>query len=261
LQIWLLRRFATLLGLQPIVLGLLLLTRQLWPEGGVLIGTGLTVIGAVELYTGRKMREFERKPRLSAITQNSLNTFAEAARGGDGRRGEEAMSMLSEDVGRGGGGRRGRGSMASVLEMMSLTLAVTPARTAARGPVPLCKCISSSGPSFDVRTGTETLDDLVATERAARTHPDAPPHLPSLKFTDHAEEMSGILYAPELIAPPPIIWLPNDAAGVARSEAMDLEKYHGLKATLDVRTTTEDAELSSSSPRRRSTSTRKRVST
>jgi hypothetical protein len=47
--------------------------------------------------------------------------------------------------------------------------------------------------------------------------------------------MAGILYAPELIAPPPIIWLPNDSAGVARSEAIDLEKYHDLQGTLDVR--------------------------
>jgi len=83
---------------------------------------------------------------------------------------------------------------------------------------------------------TETLDDLTATERAARTHPDAPPHLPPLSFTDHAEDMAGILYAPELIAPPPIIWLPNDSAGVARSEAYDLQKYHDLQVTLDVRT-------------------------
>ena len=46
--------------------------------------------------------------------------------------------------------------------------------------------------------------------------------------------MAGILFAPELIAPPPIIWLPNDVAGVARSEAYDLQKYHDLQATLDV---------------------------
>ena len=47
--------------------------------------------------------------------------------------------------------------------------------------------------------------------------------------------MSGILYAPELIAPPPIIWLPNDSAGIARSEAYDLQRYHNLRTTLDVR--------------------------
>ncbi len=82
---------------------------------------------------------------------------------------------------------------------------------------------------------TETLDDLTATERAARTHPDAPPRLPPLPFTDHAEEMSRILFAPELIAPPPIVWLPSDNAGVARAEARDLEQFHGLKAVIEVR--------------------------
>lgn len=98
---------------------------------------------------------------------------------------------------------------------------------------------------------TETLDDLTATERAARTHPDAPPHLPPLGFADHAEDMAGILYAPELIAPPPIIWLPNDSAGVARSEAYDLEKYHDLRATLDVHTKEDVIPRTSSSSRNR----------
>jgi hypothetical protein len=112
-----------------------------------------------------------------------------------------------------------RGSMASVLEMMSLTLAVMPSASRHRGPLPL---------------RTETLDDLIATERAARTHPDAPPHLPPLSFGDHAEEMSAIMYAPELLAPPPIIWLPNDTAGVAKTEAIDLRKYHDIHVALDV---------------------------
>ena len=84
-------------------------------------------------------------------------------------------------------------------------------------------------------TETETLDDLTATERAARTHPDAPPHLPPLPFADHAEEMAGILYAPELLAPPPTIWLPNDVGGIGRSEAYDLQKHHSLPVTLDLR--------------------------
>lgn len=98
---------------------------------------------------------------------------------------------------------------------------------------------------------TEALDDLTATERAARTHPDAAPHLPPLSFADHAKEMAGILYAPELIAPPPIIWLPNDAAGIARSEAYDLERYHGLQTTLDVRSTSDVLPRRSSSSRAR----------
>ena len=87
--------------------------------------------------------------------------------------------------------------------------------------------------------------------RAARTHPDAPPHLPPLAFTDHAEDMSGILYAPELITPPPTIWLPNDSAGVARAEVYDLEKFHGLPATLDVRSQEDVAPRVSESSRYR----------
>ena len=84
---------------------------------------------------------------------------------------------------------------------------------------------------------TETLDDLTATDLAARIHPYAQaPHLPPLPFTDHAEDTRHLLYAPELISSPPIIWLPSDSSGVARSEALDLQKYHSLQVTLDVRT-------------------------
>ena len=44
-----------------------------------------------------------------------------------------------------------------------------------------------------------------------------------------------MLYAPELLAPPPVIWLPNDVGGIGRSEAYDLQRYHSLPVTLDVR--------------------------
>ena len=47
--------------------------------------------------------------------------------------------------------------------------------------------------------------------------------------------MAGILYAPELLAPPPVIWLPKDAGNISRSEAYDLQKYHNLHVALDVR--------------------------
>ncbi|KAL0068549.1 hypothetical protein AAF712_004264 [Marasmius tenuissimus] len=212
LQIWLLRRLGTLLAVQPILLGLIFLSRRIWIEGGVLVGVGVFVIVFVETFT--RIRMSERKT-LSNITQDSVETFSTTART---RRtimeDEESTSLVGSRA-----GTRPRGSMASVLEMMSLTLAVMPSRSRVRGPVPL---------------STESLDDLLQTERAAQTHPDAPPHLPALPFADHAEEMAGILYAPELIAPPPIIWLPNDRPGVGRSEALDLQKYHDLQVTLDV---------------------------
>ncbi|KAF9651959.1 hypothetical protein BDM02DRAFT_3090164 [Thelephora ganbajun] len=214
-QLFMLRGFALLLTLQPLVLGLILLSRRLWPEGGTLIGTSVAVAIFVELFCSLKTREPGVRS-LSPVTRNSLDTFRTAARPARRRNvDEESVSLVSSEK-----NTRSRGSMASVLEMMSITLAVIPSPSQARGPVPL---------------QTETLDDLTATDRAARTHPEAPPHIPPLPFTDHAEDMAGILYAPELIAPPPIIWLPNDTAGIAMQEAYDLQQYHSLPVTLDVK--------------------------
>ncbi|KAF7307698.1 MPN domain-containing protein [Mycena kentingensis (nom. inval.)] len=216
LQIWLLRRFGTLLSFQPILLGLIFLSREFWIEGGVLVGAGFFVIVLVETYTFFAMRQPGTRS-LSPITRESLKSFMAAAKPSRRRTvDDESTSLVSSAR----PGHRTRGSMASVLEMMSVTLAVMPPRKPESVSLPL---------------KTETLDDLSATERAARTHPEAPPHLPPLSFTDHAQEMASILYAPELIAPPPIIWLPNDSAGVARSEAVDLQRYHDLQVTLDVR--------------------------
>ncbi|OCH87483.1 hypothetical protein OBBRIDRAFT_736098 [Obba rivulosa] len=215
LQIWFLRRLGTLLAFQPLLLGLLLLSRRLWIEGGILCGMSLFVVLLAEVYCSWRTRQPSRKS-LFPITRDSLDTFSRSARPDrQTELDEENTSLVSSAR-----NTRLRGSFASVLEMMSLTLAVMPSPSEIRGPVPL---------------ETETLDDLTATERAARTHPDAPPHLPPLPFADHAEEMAGILYAPELLAPPPVIWLPNDVGGIGRTEASDLERYHNLPVTLDVR--------------------------
>ncbi|TFL07410.1 hypothetical protein BDV98DRAFT_557831 [Pterulicium gracile] len=231
-EIWLLKRFGTLLAFQPLLLGLVLLSRQFWIEAGVLLGTALLVVIFVEIFTARVERRHSKSFSPSPITKDSLDKFGQAmtTRVGKGKGREESgldSSQEERTTTQLSGNGRTRGSMASVLEMMSLTLAVMPAPSKSRAPVPL---------------QTEGLDDLTATERAARTHPDTPPHLPPLPFTEHAEEMSSILYAPELIAPPPIIWLPNDSAGVARSEAVDLQKYHDLKVAIDVRTVSRAAD-------------------
>jgi len=215
LQIWLLKRFASLLALQPVLLGLILFSRRLWPEGITLVSVGAVIIVFVEVYTYFKER-LPGRGALSPVSQYALETFRKAARPNRiAVLDEESPSIVSS-----GRAARTRGSFASVLEMMSVTLAVAPSHYQQHGLVPI---------------PTETLDDLTATERAARTHPDAPPRLPPLPFTDHAEEMSKILFAPELIAPPPIVWLPSDHSGVARAEARDLEHYHGLRAVIEVR--------------------------
>jgi calcium permeable stress-gated cation channel len=247
LQMWLLRRFATLTALQPLVLGLILLSRRLWPEGGALTLFSALVVLFSELYCARKLREPGVK-RLSPITREALAVFEHTARPNKRRNlDEESTDLVSE---RSNVAQRMRASYASVLDMMSITLAVAPPGTW-RGVVPLRMStihvhLLGADQSY---TATETIDDLTATERAARTHPDAPPHLPPLSFTDSADQTAGVLYPPELIAPAPTIWLPADSAGVARGEAHDLERYHGLRAVVDVRSR-EDVERRSSVKRR-----------
>ena len=236
LQIWLLKRFASLISLQPILLGLILLTRKLWIEGGVLVGAGLFTLIFVEVYTRLKERSPGRSA-LNPVSQHALESFGKAAKPTQ----FAVLEPSTPSIISSGRAARTRGSFASVLEMMSMTLAVEPSHYQQLGPVPISTLLSSwykginSHSFFCFFLVTETLDDLTATERAARTHPDAPPRLPQLSFAGHAEEMSRILFAPELIAPPPIVWLPNDNSGVARAEAQDLEHYHGLKTVIDVR--------------------------
>jgi calcium permeable stress-gated cation channel len=129
-----LRRFGTLLAFQPILLGLIFLTRHIWIEGGVTIGTGVVVILFVEAYTTWKMRLPGRRS-LSSSTKESLDMFDDVA-----KYPQQAVPAVEESNNSSTGaqsGHRARGSMASVLDMMSQTLAVTPSHS--QGPVPLRK--------------------------------------------------------------------------------------------------------------------------
>jgi calcium permeable stress-gated cation channel len=142
LQIWLLRRFGTVLSFQPILLGLIFLTRQFWIEGGVLVGTGFIVIVFVEFYASWKTSLPGRKS-LSPITRNSLETFANATR----RYFENDSGTINDSS---VPGTRTRGSMASVLEMMSTTLAVMPSSSNFKDVVPLRMLISQRLPGVCV---------------------------------------------------------------------------------------------------------------
>jgi hypothetical protein len=132
LHMWLLRRFGTLLSLQPILLGLICLALHFWEEAGVLIGTGFFVIAFVEIYTSWKTR-LPGRNSLSPIIQNSLDTFASGA--------DTYLNEADSVNGSNPTGTRARGSMASVLEMMSVTLAVMPSSSNHKGAVPLRKII------------------------------------------------------------------------------------------------------------------------
>jgi hypothetical protein len=146
LQLWLLKRFATLLSFQPILLGLIFLSRRIWIEGGILIGAGVAVMLFVEIYAAWKLR-LPGRGSLRPITRDSLDHFASVA---DCYLEDNREEMTSES-----GTREhfNRGSMASVLDMMSLTLAVEPSAPTYRGPVPLRKFVISS-PSYCVMLTT-----------------------------------------------------------------------------------------------------------
>ncbi|KAG9123087.1 hypothetical protein FRC07_000242 [Ceratobasidium sp. 392] len=215
LQLWLLRRFATLIALQPLLLGLIFLSRRLWGLAGVLLGAALLIVAIVEGYCSYRSRTPPERD-FSPIVQESLATFKRSMHGSRAKRRltieEDGTSLVSSPMENNG---IPRGSIASVLEMMSITLNVMASPNRARDAVPI---------------ETEDIDDLVSTERAAHTNPDAAPVIPS---TDHAAETAGLLYPPELLAPAPMIWLPHDRSGVARNEAYDLGRYHDLETVID----------------------------
>jgi calcium permeable stress-gated cation channel len=131
IQIWLLQRFATLLSFQPFLLGLILLSRRLWILGGVLLGVAVGIIIVVEVYCTQKTK-LPGPRSLSAITQDSLRAFASTAHLSADRNIDDENSFFTTSR-----GARTRGSMASVLDMMSATLAVEPSPSQQRGPVPL----------------------------------------------------------------------------------------------------------------------------
>ena len=140
LQLWILRRFATMLALQPLVMGLVVLSRQKWILGGIMVGTAVAIIILVEWYCSNKLK----KPgvdSLSPVTRDAIEAFTRSARpaGRFGSRGasEKASAVPSESERQGKERRKRNGSISSVLDMMSITLAVMPGTRKNRPPVPL----------------------------------------------------------------------------------------------------------------------------
>lgn len=138
LQLWVLRRFATLIALQPLLLGLLLLSRKLWVLGGIMSGVALLIVCAVEGYAGWRLRKPGRRS-LGAVTRHSLRAFENSARP---RRAvapaSEEKSTITNTSDR-PRRRNAHTSISSVLDIMNITLAVMPSPARNRGPVPLRK--------------------------------------------------------------------------------------------------------------------------
>ena len=138
LQLWVLRRFATLLALQPLLLGLLLLSRKLWVLGGIMIGVAILIICAVEGYASWRLRKPGRRA-LSAVTRHSLRAYENSARPrlamAPSSEEKSTVTNTSDRPRR----RNAHTSISSVLDMMNITLAVMPSPARNRGPVPLRK--------------------------------------------------------------------------------------------------------------------------
>ena len=132
LQLWLTKRFATVLALQPFLMGLELLTRDLWPEAGTLLGSAVVIVLLVEALTFFLTRH-KSVHSLHPVTREALASFVSVARPrkntaySDGR-------LSAESSHRNGGPR---GSYASVLDMMNQTLAIPTSAYQTRSPVPL----------------------------------------------------------------------------------------------------------------------------
>lgn len=92
----------------------------------------------------------------------------------------------------------------------------------------------------------EIIDDLTNTHEVIRLRHDTAPHLPSFTLfgkEDYrntserpAYDQSKVLYPPWIIAPPPVVWLPNDEAQVALGEAKEMRRYWKLDAIVDAPT-------------------------
>jgi hypothetical protein len=74
---------------------------------------------------------------------------------------------------------------------------------------------------------SETIDDLVQTERAAHPAEDV------RFFHDPSAAIKGLVYPDEMLAPIPVIWLQGNDAAVAQGEAAELEGLHGLPAIVE----------------------------
>lgn len=155
LQLWLIKRFATMLALQPLLLGLILLAFRQWALAGVLLAAATIIILLVEIYTYVRLRQPGVKS-LNDASHDALQRFTERVKT-KRRTGEDDEKSLPEvpdperegrSVTGGARGSRGTGprrtlaSMASMLDMIADTLAVPRSAVDRRTPVPLRECAS-----------------------------------------------------------------------------------------------------------------------
>lgn len=205
LGLWTIRRFGWLLGVQPVLYGLILLSRREWSLSGVSMAVAAVTVMLSEFLT-IGLHERRNQKRLSGMTNVVVETIAsDMAKPHD-----PAMATAI----------RPRTSESSMVNRLTTLL----------------PGYSRLSPDCRLPLQTEIIDNLLHTERASYARPrsvHAKEDRNRRFYHDPTETLRGLIYPPEVLAPAPVIWLPNDGAGVALREAADLQRYHGLAAIVD----------------------------
>lgn len=207
LALWTIRRFGWVLALQPLIYGLIVLSRREWEIGGVSIGVAVITVIISEVVTVGLHRGPSRR-KLSFPTKKALDTISNDMRRPAG------PIQLSRPV---------SGSSSLVLRPRQSTSSML------RRLTTLLPGLSRLPPDCPLPLPTQGVHDLHSTELASRTRPD-------LKDEEHPAPIDidrGLIYPPEMTCPVPGIWLPHDRHGVAGIELNDLASNHGLEAIVD----------------------------
>ena len=206
------------LCLQPLLLGLVIVSRREWAIGGASLGVALAGVTIFELLARTKCRT----PRLSKEDRDQLRKFTQSLKG---HTGELIDDFEESNQTEHSGTRSRRRSNATIFELMS-DLLIPSERRRSRGFLPL---------------QTEYIDDMLDPYRANLAHPDIHRkrhELPPLSLrTGEGFDMTRYhlrtMYPPEMIMPVPVVWLPDDKVNIGKQEVEDLRRYHRLPAMLD----------------------------
>jgi hypothetical protein len=218
LAIEMLRILGWALCLQPLLLGLVLLSRREYRIGGASAGVAVAGLIMFEVLVRTK----DRARRLPREDRERLQSFAERLKTqsvelvDDGS--DEPDLPASENI--------RRRSNQTIFELMS-DLLIPSDRRRSRGPLPL---------------QTEHIDDLLDPYRANLAHPDIhrnahelpPLSLRTLDGFDMVRyQAEHTMYPSELIMPAPAVWLPDDNVDIGKQEVEDLMRFYRLPAMLD----------------------------
>lgn len=236
----------TIVGMTPLLLGLVLLGRREWALGSIALAITVVLVLGWQLVCRKTIARTYSvvNPNKDQITR--LEKFETAILGIDSLRTINSESEPQQQPSANPGVaqsrpedmRERRRSNASIFELMSALLP-TKSRHEDKLELPL---------------KTEAVDDHIDTRRAiALGRPDGhnnTPHVlpplptslsnnqgnssssqdrlqPQESFQDSAQRT---MYPTFLIAPNPTIWLSDDDNGIGRMEAADLKRWHGLDA-------------------------------